>query len=158
MFSIGNYVVCPGHGVGQVSDVEERDFNSEIKKFYIIKIISNGMTVMVPCDNNIEGVRDLVDGDEINNMYDLLHDHEVKVDTSTWNRRYREYMIKIKTGSIIEIADVLRSLFLLKEQKKLSFGEKKMLEHCKDLLIQEISISKGQERDSINTNIESCFQ
>jgi CarD family transcriptional regulator len=156
MFKIGDYAVCPGHGVGQICDVEERDLGSETKSFYIVKLLANGMTVMVPTDSE-NGIRHLVSQNEIDEVYGLLQDHEVEIDTSTWNRRYREYMLKIKTGSLLEIADVLRSLFLLKNKKNLSFGEKKMLEQCRDLLTQEISLSGGNEVLEIKKNINSCF-
>lgn len=157
VFDIGDYVVCPGHGVGQVCSVEEKDLGGETKSYYTIKIISNGMTVMVPVDSEA-GARSLVGISEVDEVYELLNNHDVEVDNSTWNRRYRDYMLKIKTGSLIEIADVLRSLFLLKSKKNLSFGEKKMLEQCKDLIAQEISISGGVETKEVKTKIESCFQ
>jgi len=156
MFEIGHYAVCPGHGVGQICDIEERDLGGEKKYFYIIKIIANGMTVMVPTDSQL-GVRELVENDEINEVYELLTDHEIKIDNSTWNRRYREYMNKIKTGSLIEIAEVLRALFLLKNKKNLSFGEKKMLDQCRDLISQEISLSSGDEKNSIDEKIDGYF-
>ncbi len=157
MFKIGEYAVCPGHGVGQICDIEERDLGGETKNYYIIKIIANGMTVMVPTDSQT-GIRGLVDDKEVEEVYGLLSDHDIQVDNSTWNRRYREYMIKIKTGSLTEIAEVLRDLFLLKSRKNLSFGEKKMLEQCRELIAQEISISGGDETTSIKTKIDSCFQ
>lgn len=156
MFKIGDHAVCPGHGVGQICDIEERDFGGQKKYFYIIKIIANGMTVMVPTDSET-GVRGLVDDGEIDAVYELLGDHDVKVDNSTWNRRYRDYMTKLKTGSIIEIADVLRALFLLKQKKSLSFGEKKMLEQCRDLISQEISLSKGVDKKEVDGNLDSFF-
>ncbi len=135
MFNIGDYAVCPGHGVGQIVDIEERELGNSKKNFYIIKILANGMTVMVPTDSEV-GIRGLVGSDEIEKVYSLLNNHDVKVDNSTWNRRYREYSLKIKTGSVIEIAEVLRQLFLLKNKKSLSFGEKKMLDQCRELLVQ----------------------
>ena len=156
MFQIGDFAVCPGHGVGQIADIEERELGEGKKSFYILKIVANGMTVMVPIDSE-NGIRPLVGDSEICNVYELLSDHEVKIDSSTWNRRYREYMTKIKTGSILEIADVLRSLFLLKEKKNLSFGEKKMLEQCREFLTQEIAISNGIERNTVVSKINSCF-
>ena len=121
MFEIGDYAVCPGHGVGQIVDMEVKEIGEETLSFYMVKIIANGMTVMVPT-NSKDGIRKLVSSDEINSVYQLLNDHDVKVDNSTWNRRYRDYMEKVKTGSLVEIADVLRSLYLLKNQKNLSFG------------------------------------
>ncbi|WP_127717416.1 CarD family transcriptional regulator [Halobacteriovorax sp. HLS] len=156
MFKIGDYAVCPGHGVGQICDIEEREIGGEKQFFYIIKVIANGMTVMVPTDSE-NGIRVLVDNEEINSVYELLQDHNIEIDNSTWNRRYREYMLKIKTGSLVEIAEVLRALFLLKGKKNLSFGEKKMLEQCRDLLAQEISISNGTETVEIKSTINNYF-
>jgi CarD family transcriptional regulator len=157
MFSIGEYAVCPGHGVGQVCDVEEREVGSEKKTFYIIRILANGMTVMVPTDSET-GIRELVGNEDVEIVYKLLTDHDVKVDNSTWNRRYREYSAKIKTGSVVEIAEVLRQLFLLKDKKALSFGEKKMLDQCRELLAQEFSLTINLDKKSINEKINSYFQ
>ncbi len=156
MFETGSYVVCPGHGVGQVVNIETKTLGDTEKQFYIVKIISNGMTVMVPSDKK-DGLRELVSTGEIEDVFSLLRDHEVKVDNSTWNRRHRDYLAKVKTGSLIEIADVLRSLFLLKNMKKLSFGERKMMDQCKDLIIKEIAISTGSEEKNIDGKIDSCF-
>ena len=157
MFNIGDYAVCPGHGVGQLVDIEERELGTTKKQFYIIKILANGMTVMVPTDSE-NGIRSLVKEEEVEEVYQLLNNHDVKVDNSTWNRRYRDYCIKIKTGSVVEIAEVLRQLFLLKQKKSLSFGEKKMLEQCRELLAQEFSISNKIDKNSINKKIDSYFQ
>ncbi|MEX0798962.1 MAG: CarD family transcriptional regulator [Bacteriovoracaceae bacterium] len=156
MFDLGSYVVCPGHGVGQVTNVETKQLGDAEKSFYIIKIISNGMTIMVPTDNQ-EGVRELIKTSEVKEVFSLLADHDVRVDNSTWNRRHREYLAKVKTGSLLEIADVLRSLFLLKTSKKLSFGERKMMDQCKDLIIKEIAITTGDPEKEISTKIDSCF-
>lgn len=157
MFSIGDYAVCPGHGVGQICDIEEREMGAQTKTFYIIKILANGMTVMVPTDSET-GIRGLVGDEEVSSVYTLLNDHDIKVDNSTWNRRYREYSAKIKTGSVVEIAEVLRQLFLLKEKKSLSFGEKKMLDQCRELLAQEFSLTNQIDKNSINEKINSYFQ
>lgn len=157
MFNIGDYAVCPGHGVGQIVDIEERELGNAKKNFFIIKILANGMTVMVPTDSET-GIRGLVNEDEIEEVYSLLNNHDVKVDNSTWNRRYREYSLKIKTGSVKEIAEVLRQLFLLKSKKSLSFGEKKMLDQCRELLVQEISLTNGIDKNSTADKINSFFQ
>ena len=156
MFNLGEHVVCPGHGVGQICSVETRELNGEMKSFYIIKIISNGMKIMVPVDSK-EGVRGLMPSTEIGGVFELLKNQNVKVDMSTWNRRHREYSLKVKTGSLIEIADVLRQLLLLKMTKKLSFGERKMLDQCKDLIVKEISLSTGSAENDINQKIDSFY-
>jgi CarD family transcriptional regulator len=156
MFDIGNYVVCPGHGVGQITNVETKELAGEEMSFFIIKIISNGMTIMVPSANK-NGLRELITDKDVTEVFELLNEHDVKVDNSTWNRRHREYLAKVKTGSLLEIADVLRSLFLLKVSKKLSFGERKMMDQCKELIVKEIAISTGGVEKEIETRIDSCF-
>jgi CarD family transcriptional regulator len=115
------------------------------------------MTVMVPVESET-GVRPLVKDSDIEQVYNILNDHDVKVDSSTWNRRYREFSNKIKTGSVVEIAEVLRQLFLLKNKKALSFGEKKMLDQCRELLAQEFSLSNKIDKNSVNEKINSYFQ
>ena len=157
MFNIGDYVVCPGHGVGQVCDIETKSIGGGEMSFYIIKIVSNGMKVMVPT-NSGDGVRELVSQKDVDGVFELLNNHDVKLDTSTWNRRHREYMNKVKTGSLLEIADVLRSLFLLKVSKKLSFGEKQMLEQCRELIAKEIALSQDLPEPDVEKRIDSCFE
>ncbi len=156
MFNLGDHVVCPGHGVGQVCSVETKDLGGEQRSFYIVKIISNGMKVMVPTESK-EGIRALVGEMEIEGVFGLLSNHDVKVDNSTWNRRHREYTLKVKTGSLLEIADVLRQLLLLKMNKKLSFGERQMLDQCRDLLVKEISLSAGTTENEVTDKIDSLY-
>jgi CarD family transcriptional regulator len=156
MFDLGDHVVCPGHGVGQVCSVETKELNGEMKSFYIIKVVSNGMKVMIPVESK-EGVRALIPETEINGVFELLKDQNVKVDQSTWNRRHREYTLKVKTGSLLEIADVLRQLLLLKMTKKLSFGERKMLDQCKELIVKEIALSSGTPEGKISEKIDSLY-
>ncbi len=156
MFNLGEHVVCPGHGVGQILSVETTNMGEAIKSCDIIKVVTNGMKVMIPTDSK-EGVRSLVSVNEIDNVFSLLGDHNVKVDNSTWNRRHREYSLKVKTGSLLEIADVLRQLLLLKMSKKLSFGERKMLDQCKELLVKEIALSSGTPEPEISNKIDSLY-
>lgn len=156
MFNLGDYVVCPGHGVGQICSVDTKELNGEMKSFYIIKVVSNGMKVMIPVDSK-DGVRALIPSTEISGVFKLLENQNVKVDMSTWNRRHREYTLKVKTGSLLEIADVLRQLLLLKMTKKLSFGERKMLDQCKELIVKEVALSSGTSEDAIAEKIDSLY-
>jgi CarD family transcriptional regulator len=156
MFDLGDHVVCPGHGVGQVCSIDTKELNGEQKSFYIIKVVTNGMKVMIPVDSK-DGVRALIPSTDIGGVFELLKDQNVKVDMSTWNRRHREYTLKVKTGSLLEIADVLRQLLLLKMTKKLSFGERKMLDQCKELLVKEISLSSGSPEGSVSEKIDSLY-
>lgn len=156
MFNLGDHVVCPGHGVGQICSLETKELNGEPKGFYIVKIVSNGMKVMIPVDSK-EGLRSLISATEIDGIFELLKDQDVKVDMSTWNRRHREYTLKVKTGSLTEIADVLRQLLLLKSTKKLSFGERKMLDQCKELIVKEIALSSGAPETQVSEKIDSLY-
>ena len=156
MFNLGDHVVCPGHGVGQICSIDTKELNGELKSFYIIKVITNGMKVMIPVDSK-DGVRALIPSTDIGGVFELLQDQNVKVDMSTWNRRHREYTLKVKTGSLLEIADVLRQLLLLKMNKKLSFGERQMLDQCRDLLVKEISLSAGKPEVEVTDKIDSLY-
>ena len=90
-------------------------------------------------------------------MFGVLREKEISVETTTWNRRYREYMEKIKSGEPKQIAEVLRDLYLLKNDKDLSFGERKMLDTAKSLLVKELSIAKGLDEDEVEAEFTEIF-
>ncbi len=142
VFKVGDNAVYPGHGVGEVVSVEQKEMMGCSQVFYSIKILETGMKIMVPKANakNV-GLRPIISQDEASKVLNILQETDVKIDNQTWNRRYREYMEKIKTGSVYEIAEVLRDLFLLKVDKELSFGERKMLDTARNLLITELSLA-----------------
>ena len=143
MFKVGDVVVYPAHGVSEVESIETREISGSGISFFILKVLDTQMTVMVPVTNveNV-GIRQLIDGVGIDQVLDILRQRSVPIDNQTWNRRYREYMEKIKSGSAFEIAEVLRDLNILKRGKELSFGERKMYDTAKNLLVSEISTSK----------------
>ncbi|HNY64546.1 MAG TPA: CarD family transcriptional regulator [Deltaproteobacteria bacterium] len=143
MFKVGDIVVYPAHGVSEVEAIETREISGSTISFFILKVIDTEMTVMVPVTNvqNV-GIRELIDNKGIERVMNILKERSVSVDNQTWNRRYREYMEKIKSGSAFEIAEVLRDLNILKRGKELSFGERKMYDTAKNLLVNEVSTSK----------------
>src|SRR3989344_7146418 len=150
MFKIGDTAVYPSHGVAVVENIESRVISGKKQDFYILKIIDNGMTVMVPKDNaDAVGLRQIISKDKVSKVFKILKDKNRNkfYDHLTWNRRYREYMEKIKTGSVYEIAEVLRDLFLLKSNKDLSFGEKRMLDTARSLLVKELSLARKWEEE-----------
>src|SRR5687767_9151073 len=113
---------------------------------------------MVPTINaGSVGLRDLITSKQVKEVYSILKSRDVPRDTQTWNRRYREYMEKIKTGSVFEIAEVLRNLFLLRHSKDLSFGERKMLDQAKHLLVKEISLAKKTDEAVVEQEIQTIF-
>ncbi|NTW36593.1 MAG: CarD family transcriptional regulator [Syntrophobacteraceae bacterium] len=154
MFSIGDLAVYPAHGVGKIESIESKSIGGQRQDFYIIRILENGMKIMIPIRNaEAVGLRQLIDSNEIPMVYDILRSREVSVNGGTWNRRYREYMEKIKTGSIYELAQVLRDLTVLKGDKELSFGERKMLDTARSLLLKEISIVREMSEVDVETEI-----
>lgn len=158
MFKVGDSAVYPAHGVTVVKRIDERDVGGKKKKFYVLQVVENQMTIMVPTDNaDAVGLREIISDKEVANVYKILKKRDVKIDQTTWNRRYREYMEKIKTGSVYEIAEVLRNLFMLRHSKDLSFGERKMLDQAKALLVKEISLARGQKEEIIEQEIQTIF-
>ncbi len=158
MFKVGDSAVYPAHGVAIVKRIEEKDVGGKKKKFYVLQVVDNQMTIMVPTDNATSvGLREIISTKDVSNVYKILKKRDVKIDQTTWNRRYREYMEKIKTGSVYEIAEVLRNLFLLRHSKDLSFGERKMLDQAKHLLVKEISLAKQTQEDVIEQEIQTIF-
>jgi len=158
-FQVGDLAVYPAHGVGEIRAIESRVVNGEKHDFYIIKVIENGMTIMIPT-NNVEsvGLRDVINKKEVPKVYAVMQSRKEGIaDNQTWNRRYREYMDKIKTGSLYDVAEVFRDLFLLKLNKDLSFGERKLYDTAQILLVRELSTAKKTDEDSILSEIESLF-
>jgi CarD family transcriptional regulator len=148
-FCVGDNAVYPAHGVGVIEAIEKKVISGDTHMFYVMRILHNGMTIMIPKSNvNSVGLRQVISKAEVRKIYNILKEKEVPRDNhQTWNRRYRQYTEKIKTGSVFEIAEVLRALFRLKKTKELSFGEKKILDTVQNLLVKEISIVKKQKEE-----------
>jgi len=158
MFQIGDKAVYPGHGVGVIEAIEIKQISGRELMFYILRVLDNGMTIMIPRDNaGAVGLRGVIRKLEIPKVLKILRDRDVEIDNQTWNRRYREYMEKINTGSIFEIAEVLRDLYLLRTEKELSFGERKILETAKNLLVKELAIVRDVKETDILREIKTIF-
>ena len=146
------------HGVAEVVGLEDRDIGGTAVSVYILKIIETGMKIMIPTTNaGSVGLRDLITAKQVKEVISILKSRDIPRDTQTWNRRYREYMEKIKTGSIFEIAEVMRDLSVLRLTKELSFGERKMLDTAKGLLTRELALAKGVGADKITAELETIF-
>jgi len=158
VFTKGDMAVYPAHGVGVIKAIEKKSIGGIDQSFYVLEILDNQMRIMIPtnsCEN--VGLRAIVNKDEVDDVLDILADRTVELGTQTWNRRYRDYMEKIKTGSVHEVAVVLRDLFLLSVDKDLSYGERKMLDTAKNLLVKELSLAQQQEEDAVSKTIEAIF-
>lgn len=158
MFSVGDLAVYPAHGVGIIESIEEKSIAGSEHIFYVMRILENDMKIMIPKNNSEQvGLRNIISDKEADKVYSILQEKDIEFTPQTWNRRYREYMDKIKTGSIFDLAAVLRDLYMLQMDKPLSFGEKKMLDTARSLLIKELSIAKNKKEDEIAEGIEQIF-
>jgi CarD family transcriptional regulator len=158
-FQIGDLAVYPAHGVGRIEAIESKVISGEKHDFYIMKVLENNMVIMIPTWNvDSVGLRDVISESDIPKVYEIMRkDRESPIDSQTWNRRYRDYMEKIKTGSLFEVAEVYRDLYLLKLNKDLSFGERKLYDTAQFLLVKELSTAMNSDENTILLEIESLF-
>ncbi|HAY38912.1 MAG TPA: CarD family transcriptional regulator [Desulfobacteraceae bacterium] len=158
-FRVGDLAVYPAHGVGRINSIETRIVNGEEHDFYMMKIIENEMTIMIPTWNVEQvGLRDVIDKKEIPKVYEVMKKREDSTsETQTWNRRYREYMDKLKTGSLYDVAEVYRDLSILKLTKDLSFGERKLYDTAQTLLVMELSTASDTDEKTIMSEMEILF-
>ncbi|MGL1930132.1 MAG: CarD family transcriptional regulator [Desulfotalea sp.] len=158
MFAEGDMAVYPAHGVGVIKSVETQTVAGTDQSFYVMEILENKMTIMIPTATSANvGLRAIVSEKEVAEVITILEERDVELGSQTWNRRYRDYMEKIKTGSVHEVASVLRDLYLLSVDKELSYGERKMLDTAKGLLVTELSLAKSVEEDVVTNQIEAIF-
>jgi len=157
-FKVGDKAVYPAQGVAEVVDIEEKDIAGTRQHFYVLRILDTDRKIMVPVKNaNAVGLRQVISEQEIQEIFDILRERTIAFDNQTWNRRYRGFMDKIKTGSIYDVAEVLRDLYRLKTDKQLSFGERRMLDTARTLIVKEIAIARDQTEEDVKNEIESIF-
>ena len=155
-FQVGDKAVYPAHGVVEVTDIEKKEVGGETHKFYILRMLDNGMKVMIPTGAN--ALREIMSPTAVEEVFGVLRENKISVESTTWNRRYREYKDKIDSGDPRQIAQVLRDLCLLKNDKDLSFGERKMLDTAKALLVKELSIARDMDEIAVEAEFTEIFQ
>ncbi|HKS74173.1 MAG TPA: CarD family transcriptional regulator [Terriglobales bacterium] len=142
-FHIGDKVVYPNHGVGVIEQISSRTIGATVEKFYLLKIKASSLKVMVPFHNvAMVGLRRVVKNGEIQKIVDYLTEGECDNNTD-WKYRFKENSERMRTGSLLEVAAVLKSLLVLNASKPLSFREKKMLERARYLLVSELAMAKN---------------
>lgn len=157
MFNIGDRIVYPMHGAGVIEGKEEKDIGGAIEEYYVIKLTTGDMKVMIPINNvNLVGIREVIAEDEVVKVFEVLKDKTSKMSTN-WNRRYRANMEKIKSGSIYEVAEVVRNLSLRDREKGLSTGERKMLENARQILCSELGLAQDLAEEQVEALVEACF-
>ena len=157
--SVGDKAVHPSHGLAQVTAIEHREIGSVKGEFYILQIIDNGMRVMVPrASSSAAGIRPVMSGPEADLVLETMKAREVAVDLQPWSRRFRAYTEMIKSGSPHEVAKVLRDMYRLKFDKDLSFGERRLLDQAKSLLMKELAAAKGVPETVLQAQVDDMFR
>jgi len=147
-YKIGDKVVYPNHGVGVVEQINYGILNGRTERYYMIRIVSSGLRVMVPQSNaGTVGLRSVIRSNESTKVLGFLEKGKLNSHPD-WKHRFKENSERMRTGSLIEVAAVLKSLVSLSRSKPLSFREKKMLERAKYLLVSEMATAKNTTAES----------
>ena len=157
MFNVGDKIVHPMHGAGVIDSIVEKKFNGNAMNYYVLKIPVGGMLVMIPTENSADiGVRPIVGREEAESVITSMSSIQVDM-TQNWNRRYRENMLRIKSGDLMEVAKVVKGLMERDNYKGLSTGERKMLHSAKQILISEIVLSESASYEEVEARINAAL-
>jgi len=157
-FAIGDKAVYPSQGVAEVIGIEQKEVHGKVQSFYVLQGLETGLRILVPTDKADQvGLRRIAGRDEIAEVMEILRDKEIHIDRQTWNRRYRGFMEKIKSGSLFEVAEVFRDLYRLKGMKPLSFGERRMLDTARGLIVQELSVARSADTHKVEQELDLMF-
>ena len=157
MFQVGDKIVHPMHGAGVVDSIVSKKVNGVVREYYLLKIPVGGMLVMIPTTNSEEiGVRPVVNSAEADRIIASTPDIEADM-TANWNRRYRENMLRLKSGDLTEVARVVKGLALRDTDRGLSTGERKMLHSAKQILISELVLSQNTSYEDVEARINTAL-
>ena len=157
MFCVGDMIAHPMHGAGVIDSIEEKKMNGCTRQYYILKMPSGGMVVMIPTESTEQiGVRPIVNSLQADELMASIPQIDAEM-TSNWNRRYRENMQRIKSGNLLEVARVVKGLMTRDVEKGLSTGERKMLHSAKQILISEIVLSKELTYEEVESRINASL-
>ncbi|NMB32880.1 MAG: CarD family transcriptional regulator [Clostridium sp.] len=155
MYNIGDKIVYPMHGAGVIESIEEKEILGNKQSYYVVKIPTGEMKVMIPTKNvKGIGIRGIVSEEDADKIFSVLEDKSFNM-SSNWNKRYRENMVKIKSGDINKVAEVVVGLMLRDRAKGLSTGERKMLNNAKQILISELVLVKNMQPTEIEGIIDN---
>ena len=156
-FRVGDRIAHPMHGAGVIDSVVKRKINGTERDYYVLKLPAGDMLVMIPVDTSAEiGVRPIVDADEAEKILGSIPGLEIEM-TQKWNKRYRENMLKIKSGNLLEVAAVVKGLMQRDKERGLSTGERKMLHSAKQILISEIVLSESASYEEVEERLNSAL-
>ncbi len=157
MYKVGEKILYPMHGAGVIEAIEEQDFTGESRAYYVLRMPLDGMMVKIPVDNakNI-GVRDVISATEAYEVMEYIEKYNGDFNNN-WNKRYRENIVRIKSGNIYEVAGVVKMLMCRDKERSLSSGERKMLTSAKQILISEIMLSRDVSAGCIEQELEQII-
>ena len=157
-FAVGDKAVYPSQGVAEVLGIEHKEIFGTIQRFYVLRVLESDNRILVPIDKSDQvGLRRVAGKEEIGEVMQILREKEVQLDRQTWNRRYRGFMEKIKSGSLFEVAEVFRDLYRLKGMKPLSFGERRMLDTARGLVVQELCVARKTDQVAVEQELEKVL-
>lgn len=158
MFRVGDKVVYPMHGAGVIESIEEKEVLGSKHRYYVMRLPIGDLKVMIPTDNVEEiGIREIISDDMVHEVFDVLRGDKTKM-SSNWNKRYRANLEKIRSGDILEVAEVVRNLSIRDREKGLSSGERKMLDNARQILVSELVLAKDSDQESVSAEIEEALQ
>ena len=157
VYNIGDKIVYPMHGAGVIESIEEKEILGNRQKYYIMKMPIGDMKVMIPMSSVQEiGIRQVINQQEAEGVIDIFKSGKTDM-SSNWNKRYRENMVKIKSGNIYEVADVVKNLMYRDREKGLSTGERKMLNNARQILVSELVLAKNMRQNEVESLLENLF-
>lgn len=156
--TIGQKAVYPSRGIAEVVEIVKKEIGGKVQEFYVLRLSTTDLKILVHVDKAEQvGIRPVAGRADADEVLQILREKVVQFERHTWNRRYRAFMDKIKSGSLFEVAEVFRDLHRLKKTKSLSFGERRMLDTARGLVIQELSVARAANRESIEADLERAL-
>jgi CarD family transcriptional regulator len=156
-FQVGDRAVYPAHGVAEIVAMESKDIAGQRKDFYVLKVLHSEMKLMIPIDGaQRAGLREVVSAEAAEQVFEVLRADEVAVKPGPWNRRFREYTELVNSGSLMEVAKVFRDLWRIRPDRELSYGERRLLEQSRTLLVAELALAKHLEIAAIESALEGA--
>lgn len=153
-FRIGDHVVYPSRGVAEVGDIVDKEISGESHLFYVLTLLDGRAHILVPVDRSPElGLRQVVDRHDVAKILDVLCVASPRVEREPWIRRQRNLVEKVNSGNLFEVAEVVRDLSSLAARKPLAYGERRLLEITRKLLVQELAIASGLSNERVERRV-----
>jgi len=158
VFGVGDPVVSPAHGLGEVVSIEKREIDGASRNFYVIVVKDTGIRMVVPVEAaRAAGLRRPIDRKTANSLLDVFKERRPAVTGIPWSRRHRHYQQLLHSGSAEEVARVMRDLLRLRSRKELSFGERKLLDSARRMLVKEVALVFGDTEAKVERRFEKAL-